>query len=84
MEKINVNFTQSDIEDMLDWVQTVDENQQEIVFEWTIDGKLVVISVGDDDVEDVCDVCGGTGEVYLPYEDENGREFDNYKPCKDC
>ena len=49
MKKIDINFTQSDIEQMLDRVINVDDKEQEIVFEWTIDGNSVVISVGNDE-----------------------------------
>jgi hypothetical protein len=52
--KINLNFTMSDIETLLERVQQVDEGEQEIVFEWSIpDDKGTVlavnISVGDDE-----------------------------------
>jgi hypothetical protein len=51
---INVNFTMSDVETLLERVQKVDEGEQEIVFEWSIpDDKgnvlAVSISVGDDE-----------------------------------
>ena len=48
MAKINLNFTLSDIESMLEHAQNVDEGEQEIVFEWNIDDIDVSISVGDD------------------------------------
>jgi hypothetical protein len=45
---MEINFTLSDIETMLDEAQNCDKDEQVIVFEWIIDGVEVFISVGDD------------------------------------
>jgi len=44
--RIKVNFTQSDIEELQ---MFLDDEMQEPVFQWTIDGVLVDITVGDDE-----------------------------------
>ena len=46
--KIKLNFTESDIQELQAFL---DDETQEPVFQWTIDGILVEITVGDDEYE---------------------------------
>ena len=48
MVRMRINFTQSEIEEMLDVITTA-ETPQEEVFAWLVDGKEVTITVGEDE-----------------------------------
>jgi hypothetical protein len=46
---MRINFTESDIEQMLSIVQENSNNEEQVkVFSWNIDGQEVEITVGDD------------------------------------
>ena len=38
----------------------------------------------DEEEEEVCPDCEGTGEIHVLYEDSKGRDMDKWIPCENC